>query len=104
MQRNAGNVRSRIAHAVENLPGEMQPGRGRGDGAAFARKDRLITLAVFAAIFPFDIGRQRHVAKPVDSCVYIFVAEESNCALTAFAVSNNLSRETVVKTNDFADV
>ena len=54
------------AELVEDLRGEVEAGGGGGGGAGLVREDSLVAVAVFGGVVAVDVGRQRHVADPVE--------------------------------------
>src|SRR5215472_13134238 len=65
VQSDLGNLDAASADVLENRRREMQTGCGRGDASASFGPgiDRLVALAVLAAVFAGDVRRQRHVTQ-----------------------------------------
>src|SRR5205823_11437100 len=66
VQRDLGQRDATILQHPENLRGEMQARRRRGDGSAVPREHRLIPFAIVYAIVALDVRRQRNMADRVD--------------------------------------
>ena len=69
VQRDLGDADAATRERRRERRAEVQARRRRGDRSARAREDRLIPLAVLAAIVALDVRRQRHVADRVDGFV-----------------------------------
>ena len=69
VQCQVGDLHAAVGERRSAAAGEMEARRWRGDRAARAREDGLIAVAVFGAVFPLDIRRQRHVADGVHRLV-----------------------------------
>jgi hypothetical protein len=54
MQRNFSGFDTTLRETIEDLAREMQTGGRGGDGAEFARENRLILIAVFRGIGTVD--------------------------------------------------
>jgi hypothetical protein len=54
------------ADSSEEILGEVQPGRGRGNTPFLPGKDRLVPLAVAGRVRAPDVGRQGNVPVPFD--------------------------------------
>ena len=66
MQRDARRARCPRGQRRQQRRIEMQAGGRRGDRARYARPEALVALAVAIAGRPLDIGRQRHLAVPLE--------------------------------------
>ena len=89
----AGNFDAASGERVEDLRSEVQPGRGRGDGAAFTAEDRLVALAVGGGVVTADVGRQRDVADAVERGEEVIDRVEAQQALAEEAALQHLGFE-----------
>ncbi len=101
MQSDFGQGGAGISDAVQNLAGKVQAGSGGGNGAALAREDGLVTVAIRESVLALDVRRQGHVTETVQCGVDVFVAEEADRPFAAFALSDDFDRE-VIELNDRA--
>ena len=67
-ERQVGDPAAALPDALQDLVGEMQPGRRRGDGERLAREHGLVGLAVFRAVrsarLAPDVGGQGNASDP----------------------------------------
>src|SRR6267378_1619913 len=66
VERDCSDLYAARRESGQEIGGEVQS-RGRGgDGAARARKDRLIAIAIGLAVIALDVRRQRHMTNSVN--------------------------------------
>ncbi len=97
VQRDLRGFDAAGAERGEHLQGEMQAGGGGGNGAARARVDRLVALAVGRLVGPRDVRGQRHVPDLLHRRQKIRHRREPQGAFAEAAARHHLRREFVVR-------
>ena len=77
----------------KRLFGKVQTGRRRGDRASLLGEDGLIAGLVRDHVFALDVGRQRHVADPIQSAVEILDGFEAEGTLAEFTSRDDFGCE-----------
>ncbi len=103
MQRDVGDLGPGPPAGLEHLRSEVQPGGRSGRGARLAGEDRLVALAVLRPVRPVDVGRQRHVAEPLELLVQIALAVEPHFPQAVLPAPDDLRLQFVVEIDDLAD-
>ena len=93
VQRDLCGFDAALLKARKDFRSEMQARRGRGHGPAFSGIDRLITLAVAAAIFAGDVRRQRHVSQALDGREEIRRWIKADAALAEISSRHDFGRK-----------
>ena len=90
MQRDARNLDALRRERIQHLRREVQTGCGRGNRTTFARKHRLVALAIGVRIVAANVGRQRHVADAVEYRKEIIDRRKPQHAFAKFAAIEHL--------------
>jgi len=99
MQSDVGNLGSHSLALFEHRGSEMQTGsRGRGRSGV-SRKNRLIPIAIGLRGLPFNVGRQRHLAIPLEQFVNRPRRYQPHGALAKFTLPQDFSREVLAEKN-----
>src|SRR2546426_7741778 len=77
------------AEAVENFPGEVQPGGRSGDCAGLLCENGLVALAVGGLIGAINVRRQRHVAQALERGVEVLPGMKAERALSEFSAADD---------------
>ena len=99
MQRDVGNLGSRGLALSEHRGSEMQTGSRRCGRSGVGRKHRLIPIAIGLRGLPFNVGRQRHLAIPLEQFVNRPRRYQAHGALAKFTLLQYFRREFVAKQN-----
>src|SRR2546422_8434435 len=75
--------------AVENFPGEMQPGGRSSDGARLLCENSLVALTVGGLIEAINVRRQRHVAQALERGVEVLPGMKAERALSEFSAADD---------------
>src|SRR5712692_2254345 len=77
------------AEAVENFPGEVQPGGRSGNGAGLLCENGLVALTVGGLIGAINVRRQRHVAQALERGVEVLPGMKAERALSEFSAADD---------------
>src|SRR6266568_1461387 len=79
--------------AVENFPGEMQPGGRSGDSARLRCENSLVALAVGGLIEAINVRQQRHVAQALERGVEVLPGMKAERTLSEFSAADDFGFE-----------
>src|SRR4051812_36017074 len=86
VQRDIGDLRARLAAAVENVRREVQPGGRSGYRSFLFGVHRLVALFIGEFFGPANVGRERYVADSLQLLVYVSSFEKAERAFAPLAV------------------
>src|SRR2546427_11328547 len=77
------------AEAVENFPGEVQPGGRSGHSAGLLCENSLVALTVGGLIGAINVRRQRHVAQALERGVEVLPGMKAERTLSEFSAADD---------------
>ena len=93
MKCQVGDEHTPGADSLQDIRGEVQPGRGRGNRAALPRKDGLVTLTIKILILTANVRGQRDMPKKIQSGKEVVHRREAKQTFAEFAVSRDSGLE-----------